>query len=135
MVASRKHIQLKKSLHVVIEEDPLIIKVESKDGEFVEVEDVVLMRDANKELSHDAPYYVLLDTTNGYANSSPAANNLMANKDFSGSRKGIAIIARSLATKIVSNFFIRFNRPATPTKVFMTEAEAEAVAWLKQIAK
>ena len=133
MVLAQKHIRLKKSLHTLIEENPVIIKIESSEGEFNEVADTIAMRDANIELSEGAPYYVLLDTTNGYASSTPEANKLLASREFSGNRQGIAIVAKSLASKIVSNFFIRFNKPFTPTKIFMTEAKA--VEWLKGLAK
>jgi len=114
-----------------MEENPVIIKVESKEGEFIDAEDVAAMREANLKLSEGEPYYVLLDTSNGYANADPDANKLFAAKEFSG--KGIAIIAKSLATKIVSNFFIRFNKPYTPTKVFTNELDA--INWIKSLVK
>ena len=133
MVSVRKHIKLKKSLHTVIEENPLIIRIESSAGEFAEVEDILAMRKANLELSKGGLYYVLLDTSNGFASASPEANKLLAGKEFSENRGGIAIIARSLATKIVSNFFVRFNKPISPTKMFISEAEA--IDWLKNLAK
>ena len=39
MGAVKKKIRLKKSIHEVIYQDPLIIRIESTSGEFVEVED------------------------------------------------------------------------------------------------
>jgi hypothetical protein len=133
MVALRKQISLKKSLHEIIEENPLIIKVESSSGEFIEADDANAMREANLELSNGGPYYVLLDTSKGYASSRPEANEIFAGKEYAESRRAIAIIAKSLASKIVSNFFIRFNKPVTPTKVFTNETEA--IAWIKELAK
>jgi len=133
MVSVRKQIRLKKSTHTLIEENPLIIKIESSAGEFNEVSDTVAMRDANVELSSGGPYYILLDTTSGYAASTPEANKLLASKEFSGNRQAIAIIAKSLASKIVSNFFIQFNKPHTPTKVFLSEASA--IDWIKSLVK
>src|SRR5579872_3711469 len=124
VVSVKKYIRTNKALHTIIEEDPLIIKIESNPGDYVEVEDVHAIRDANNELSEGKPFYVLLDTSKGFSSSSPDANKLMASKDFAGNRRAIAIIAKSLATKIVSNFFIRFNKPHTPTRVFTSDAEA-----------
>lgn len=124
-----KHIRLKKSEHTLISERPAIIRIESFDGEYVEVEDVEEMRRANVELSSSGPYMILLDTSKGHAPASPEANKLMASKEFAGNRKAIAIIAKTLAGKIVSNFFIRFNKPFTPTRVFTNEEDA--LAWLK----
>ena len=39
-----------------------------------------------------------------------------------------AIIVKNIATRLVSNFFIRFNKPQIPVKVF--ENEKEALIWL-----
>lgn len=133
MVSVKKYIRLKKTTHVIIEEHPLIIRIESAAGEFAEVEDVYAMRDANNELSEGKPFYVLLDTTSGFASSTPEANKLLASKEFSGNRQAIAIIAGSLASQIVSNFFIRFNKPHTPTRVFTNEQKA--IDWLKELSK
>jgi hypothetical protein len=133
MVSVRKSISLKKSLHTVIEEHPLIIKIESSAGEFVEAEDANEMREANIELSNGHPYYVLLDTSKGFASAAPEANKIFASKEYSHNRKAIAIIAKSLASKIVSNFFIRFNKPHTLTRVFTNEAMA--TEWLRNLAK
>lgn len=129
MVSVRKHIRLNKSLHAVIEDNPLIIRIESTAGEFIEASDANAMREANLELSNGMPYYILLDTSKGFASATPEANKIFAAREFSENRMAIAIIAKSLASKIVSNFFIRFNQPHTPTRVFIDEQEA--VEWLK----
>lgn len=113
-------------------ENPCIIKVESRAGDHVDEKDVEGMRIANIELSDGQPYYVLLDTTQGYAHATTEANKFMASKEYAGNRKAVAIIARSLATKIVSNFFISVNKPFTPTRVFTNETDA--VEWLKKMA-
>ncbi|MGZ3865505.1 MAG: DUF7793 family protein [Bacteroidia bacterium] len=133
MAVINKQIRLKKSIHEVIHQNPLIIRIESSGGEFVELEDAEGMRDANVELSDGNPYFVLLDTSKGYASATPEANKIFAEKKYSENRKAIAIIAKSLASKIVSNFFIRFNQPQVPTRVFMNEQEA--MDWLLNLPK
>lgn len=40
----------------------------------------------------------------------------------------LAIISTSLVTNMVANFFIKFNKPHAPTKIFRTEEEA--LTWL-----
>ena len=40
-----------------------------------------------------------------------------------------ALIIKSSALKIVGNFYIRFNKPTRPTRMFTKEDEA--TAWLK----
>ena len=42
----------------------------------------------------------------------------------------LAILSDSLATNIVANFFIKFNKPVAPTKIFKTEKQA--LEWLEQ---
>lgn len=42
-----------------------------------------------------------------------------------------AIVIHSLASRLGANFFIRFNKPATPTRVFNTIEEA--AQWLHRI--
>lgn len=112
-----------------MEEDPVIIKIESFSGEYIEKEDVDQIREANLKLSGGKPFMVLLDTSQGHAPASPEANKLMASKEYGIGRKAIAIVAPSLAAKLLSNFFIRFNKPHTPTRVFTDEAEA--IEWLR----
>ncbi len=133
MVFTQKHIQIKKSLLTLIESNPIIIKMEVFENEFLEVEDVKEIREANLKLSDGKPFCVLCDTSKGYFNTSPGAFKLLAGKVFSEKRIATAFVAKSLATKIASNFFIRFNKPPTPTRVF--SSENEAMKWLKTFTK
>lgn len=54
--------------------------------------------------------------------------------DFSSSEEGQrytfadALVVKSLSQKILANFYLKFNRPAKPTRIFTNEAEA--IAWL-----
>lgn len=45
--------------------------------------------------------------------------------------KANAVVINSLAAKLGANFFIKFNRPSTPTRIF--NSVDEAVKWLNQI--
>ena len=40
----------------------------------------------------------------------------------------MALVVNNLAYRILSNFFIRFNRPVVPTKVF--NSRKKALVWL-----
>ncbi|NQX98298.1 MAG: STAS/SEC14 domain-containing protein, partial [Flavobacteriales bacterium] len=52
-----------------------------------------------------------------------------AKKEVSGLSSAMAILAgKSLAAILVGNFFIRFNKPVTPTKIF--KREEKALEWL-----
>ncbi|MGZ3861952.1 MAG: DUF7793 family protein [Bacteroidia bacterium] len=127
-----KFIQLKKARLTFINSIPPIIKMEAEPSEFLEIEDVKLIRAANLELSGNMPFCVLLDTSKGYFNISHDANKLLASKEYSAMRIGTAILAKSVATRLAGNFFITVNKPATPTKLFSTHNEA--IAWLRQLA-
>ena len=54
--------------------------------------------------------------------------------DFSASEEGLrytiadALVVKSLSHKILANFYLKFNKPAKPTKIFTNEPEA--VKWL-----
>lgn len=103
--------------------------MEAHAGEYLEVEDVKQIREINLKLSEGKRFCVLLDTSNGYFNVTPEGNKLLASKEYAELRMATAIVARSLATRIAGNFFIRFNQPPTPTRLFASEEEA--VKWLK----
>lgn len=57
-------------------------------------------------------------------------------RTFSGSEEvmkhcsAIAFLSKTIAEKLLANFFIKFNKPSKPTKAFTNESEA--IAWLKQ---
>lgn len=42
-----------------------------------------------------------------------------------------AYVVRSLAQKIIGNFYVRFNKPVRPTRMFNTLEDA--IAWLKEL--
>lgn len=41
----------------------------------------------------------------------------------------VVVVGYSLAIKMIANFFMRINKPVTPTKLF--KKEANAIEWLK----
>ncbi len=57
------------------------------------------------------------------------AREYIAKKDSNPYITATAYIARSLAEKIMTNAFIRFNKPSRPTKMFTTEKKA--IEWLQ----
>ncbi len=56
------------------------------------------------------------------------ARVFLAKKESNPYALAAAYIARSLAEKIVMNAFLKFNKPARPTKMFTNEAKA--MEWL-----
>lgn len=59
------------------------------------------------------------------------AKNYSASEESQIYTKANAIVINSFAAKLGANFFIKFNNPTRPTRVFNTVEEA--VEWLYQI--
>ena len=56
---------------------------------------------------------------------------LLASAAFTDLRFATAIVTKSMASKIIGNFFIRVNKPTTPTKLF--SSEKLAFEWLNHL--
>ena len=128
----QKSIRLSKSVHTVIETDPLIIKLEVEPGEFLDVEDVHDWRKANLELSEGKPFYVLLDTSQGYFSMTPEGNLLLTSPAFTEHRLASALVVKSLAARLTGNFFIKLGGRRNVSRMF--NSEEEAIKWLKALA-
>lgn len=114
------------------EEQLPIFRLTIFEGVEIELEDVMEMAAAFRKLSQGQKFAVLLDATNPFTLSSEA-RNMIASKELTSDRMAAAFVTRSLANKLVGNFFIKFNKPATPTKLFSDEASA--MEWLREIVK
>jgi hypothetical protein len=128
-----KSIKLAKSIHTVIDTDPIIIKLEVKADEFLDVEDVHEWRKVHFELSGGKPFCILLDATKGYFNMSPEGHLLLTSNSFAEHRIASALVVRSLANRLAGNFFIRMGGKRNVSRMFATEEEA--IKWLKDLAK
>jgi hypothetical protein len=106
-----------------------IFKLKPFEGIEIDVEDVQEMRTVYLRLSKEKPFAVLLDATNAFSITSEA-RALIASKMFTEKRIAAAFVTKSLANKIVGNFFIKANKPASPTRLF--NDETIAYRWLKE---
>jgi len=102
------------------------------EGAEIEVEDAKEMSAVFSQMANGQNYAVLLDATNNF-NVSGEAKTLIASKEYSKNRIAAAFIINSLANRITGNFFIKFNKPETPTKLFPDEKSA--MEWLKDQVK
>jgi hypothetical protein len=59
------------------------------------------------------------------------ARTYFAEKTADNQFVAVAIIASSLAQRLITNFYININRPNVPTRMFMEEKDA--IAWLREI--
>lgn len=110
-----------------------IIRLEVVEGAELELEDAVLMHSSMLELSGGKRFCVLFIANTQFSVSS-AARKKIASKEYSSMRYADAFVTSSLANKLTGNFFIKFNKPESPTKIFTKEEEA--IEWLNdQLAK
>ena len=102
-----------------------ILRIEFFNGADIDLSDAELIHENLQRLSDGNKYCVLLDGT-GQFTTSPESRAFVANK--SSNRIAFAIVTNSIANKLVGNFFIQFNKPNTPTKLFSDEESA--IKWL-----
>ncbi len=98
----------------------------------LELDDVTALVDlARQTYNPQRPFLLLLDgrEIGGMSNE---ARNYGVNSSFTSMIKAMAIVVDSPSTRILANFYMRFNRPKIPTRVFSDPAIAKA--WLLNIA-
>lgn len=83
--------------------------------------------EARKKLVGDRDFTVLVDARKNH-NATREGREFMA-KNHKPNRKAMAIMTNNLAIKLIVNFYIKINKPKTPTKLFNDIKEAEK--WLK----
>src|SRR6056297_3029194 len=69
-------------------------------------------------LGNDGAYFVLNFQGTHINFSNDAREFFASDKNHTKNRKSQAIVIDSLAHKLVANFYLRFNKPKGPTKVF-----------------
>jgi hypothetical protein len=110
--------------------EPKIIKLVVVDGIELEQTDAQRMISEAIALAEGNEYAILFDA-NKSGNSSFEAREEFAR---SKKRKAVGIVTRSLANKLVGNFFINFHKPLSSSRIF--NDEETALEWLRtQIAK
>lgn len=79
-----------------------------------------------REMVNNEPFVILVDSR-AFHNSTKEAREYIS-KVEDKNWLGMAVLVNSLATKIVTNFFIKMNNPAVETKMFTNKEDA--VKWL-----
>jgi hypothetical protein len=68
-------------------------------------------------------------TANGFLNVHKDARALSASEEGNLYTLADALVVNSTALKLIANFYISFNKPVRPTKLF--NSQEKAVEWLK----
>ncbi len=82
---------------------------------------------ARKSFQKEAKVKVLSDVSLVWQVSKDA-RAFFATKQVTDLNIAMALITNSLTSKILANFFMKFNKPASPTKMF--NSKEKALAWL-----
>ncbi len=77
-------------------------------------------------------YFAIVDTTSPY-DSTPDSRSFYAESDYSKHRYADAFIVNSLPMRLLVNFFISFNKPKIPSKMFNNEKNANE--WITSLKK
>lgn len=77
-------------------------------------------------------YFAIVDTSASY-DSTPESRSFYAESDYSKHRYADAFIVNSLPMRLLVNFFITFNKPKIPSKMFNNEESA--YEWINSLKK
>ena len=101
-----------------------------KQGIVVDVHEMNEMLKYVEEFMGDVKHYALIDFGANLMSTTEARKIYADSRYIQTYRMADAFLVKSLAVRIVANFFIRVNKPKVPTKLFTEENYAQA--WLVQ---
>jgi hypothetical protein len=98
------------------------------DGAKLEMNDAAaLLKLARQTYIPERKFRLLLDVRTA-SSVSEEVREIAVSDEFIGMLQAMAIVVESSATRMIANFFIRFNRPRIPTRIFTTTEAAKK--WL-----
>lgn len=106
------------------------ILIQIKENQEIDLPEIEEINAAKNKLAQSKPYTVIFATPQ-IGNISIEAMRLSASKKVYHNAIAKAIIANSLSSRIIGNFFIKMIKPPAPTKLFKTIDEA--TVWLNQM--
>lgn len=114
--------------YIVREIESGLIENYIKEGVHLLREDVESIKRANIEVSSRDKYVVLVNSKE-FTSISREARELSASREFAKETIAKALMAPSTGHKIVSQFYIRVNKPVILTEIF-TDID-KALVWLR----
>jgi len=106
-----------------------ILHVKIKDFKEMDLKEFIEIQNWSKDNLKDKNTFILAEFGNGssitkelrdYA-ASPQGNTLS---------KGAAVLVRNLAQQLIGDYYLKFNKPVNPTKVFYKKENA--IAWINE---
>ena len=123
-------IDLKKATVSIPENDLVIIRI--KDHQLVEKEDIYEIFQAHQEVLGQAKRYVMF-VTNNSSSLSGDGRKASAEKRINEFAIAKAIVVKNLANKLITNFFIKVDKPSSLIKTF--DSEIMAMEWINELRK
>lgn len=105
-----------------------LLKVVLADNDEITYEDVLEQRKTIQGLTIGKPHVVLAIAGKRTIATKEARDYAASN--IPEGRLAEAILIKSLSVRLMGQFYLNFNKPAIPTKMF--EHESEALAWLEE---
>ena len=109
-----------------------IVYLHTSDRQIQTVESIFLLTKTLGEILPNKPAPIL-STHDSNALPSYEVRQFVAQEDANPYSAADAFIVTSLPQKLIANFYLKFNKPARPTKLF--SKKEDAVKWLKNYLK
>ncbi len=95
----------------------------------LDVKELEEIKQLNMKIVPEGPYTVLVDAAIS-ATITSEGRKLSASKEYQRRTIAKALLIKSLSQRIVARFYLKFNKPVTPTEIF--ENRDKAIAWLQE---
>jgi hypothetical protein len=116
--------------HIYFEND--ILYISFKKDVIVELDHINEIIDIRKEIQQGEKTLTIVNSGKLWRVEKEARKKA-ASDEMIQHNIALALIAKSLPLRIISNFYINVDKPNVPTKMF--NSEKEAIAWLKGFSK
>ena len=107
--------------------EPALIRIEIFSGTIIGLKESKSMNDAIGVLSEGKESLVLI-VADEFAQFDRDSSDLSASEEGQRYTVADALVVKSLSQKILANFYLKFNKPVKPTRIFTNEEEA--ITWL-----
>lgn len=122
---------IKKELDIAyLEYDNNVIYVRVHSDVVLEKSDMELLLKTAVDMAGGEEYYAIIDTT-GSGDSTVEARTYYSNSEFSKYRYADAFVVNSLPTKLIVNFYMKFNKPLVKSRMFNNIDCAKA--WVNEL--
>jgi predicted DNA binding protein len=106
-----------------------LLEVEYQENTLIDRKEALMVINASRVFNNGANKYTMITATKEFFNMTPEARATFAEEMKTGFKtEKMALYVNSLAYRIMANFFIRFDKPPIPTRLFSNRDKA--IDWL-----